>query len=84
MTMTLLFVYGTLKRGFHNHKRLSAARFVESLHTIAGHQLYSYFSGQVYFWLIWSLHSMGSTRLRRLASSLISLFMRETTLLTLA
>jgi gamma-glutamylaminecyclotransferase len=40
--MTHLFVYGTLKRGFNNHKRLSAARFVESLQTIAGYQLYKY------------------------------------------
>ncbi len=40
--MAHLFVYGTLKRGFHNHKRLSAARFVASLQTIAGYQLYSY------------------------------------------
>ncbi len=40
--MTLLFVYGTLKRGFHNHKRLSSARFVESLQTISGYQLYNY------------------------------------------
>jgi gamma-glutamylaminecyclotransferase len=40
--MSLLFVYGTLKRGFHNHKRLSSARFVESLQTIAGYQLYNY------------------------------------------
>ena len=40
--MTHLFVYGTLKRGFHNHKRLSAARFVASLQTIHGYQLYSY------------------------------------------
>ncbi len=40
--MALLFVYGTLKRGFHNHKRLSSARFVASLQTISGYQLYSY------------------------------------------
>jgi gamma-glutamylaminecyclotransferase len=40
--MTLLFVYGTLKRGFHNNRRLSSARFVASLQTIPGYQLYSY------------------------------------------
>jgi gamma-glutamylaminecyclotransferase len=40
--MTHLFVYGTLKRGFNNHKRLSAARFVASIQTIAGYQLYKY------------------------------------------
>ena len=38
--------------------------------------------GQVCSWLIWRCHSTRSTRLRRLASSLTSFFMRETTLLT--
>jgi gamma-glutamylcyclotransferase (GGCT)/AIG2-like uncharacterized protein YtfP len=35
----LLFVYGSLKRGFSNHFLLAAARFVGECRTAAGYQL---------------------------------------------
>ena len=37
---TLLFVYGTLKRGCRNHHRLAAQRFVGAAHTAAVYLLY--------------------------------------------
>jgi len=37
---TLLFVYGTLKRGERNHHRLGAARFLRIARTLAKYRLY--------------------------------------------
>lgn len=37
---TLLFVYGTLKRGCSNHAQMSGAEFVASARTVAGYRLY--------------------------------------------
>lgn len=37
---TLLFVYGTLKRGCSNHHRLATECFVDAARTVAGFRLY--------------------------------------------
>lgn len=37
---SLLFVYGTLKRGCRNHHRLATQRFVGAAHSVAGYRLY--------------------------------------------
>ena len=37
--MTLLFVYGSLKRGFAHHAELSSARFVSEARTLPGYRL---------------------------------------------
>lgn len=39
--MTLVFVYGTLKRGCHNHHALAGQQFLGEARTVAGYTLYS-------------------------------------------
>lgn len=38
--MSLVFVYGTLKRGCDNHSHLSGQRFIGEARTVPGHVLY--------------------------------------------
>ena len=38
---TLLFVYGTLKRGGSNHRFLAGQKFLGAAHTVAGFTLYA-------------------------------------------
>ena len=37
---TLLFVYGTLKRGCSNHAQIAAQKFVAEARTVPGHRLF--------------------------------------------